>query len=89
MRTAKIYLDGSGGKNYRRRVASYFRKSLNKTDSRVSEFKLVDSETDVLIQLADMVAGAIRKKYDSGKDDYFKLFKNKIEDLWEYTKNDP
>jgi len=87
MKTARVYLDGGGGRNYRKRTVSYFRKSLNKTGRKMSDFKFVDSETDNLIQLADMVAGAIRKKYNTNKDDYYKLFKKKIENLWEYTEN--
>jgi hypothetical protein len=84
MKNAKVYLDGSGGKNYRLRSAAYFRKELNKTGRKLSEFKLVDSKTDNLIQLADLIAGAICRKYEKGDGLYFKITKSKIDDLWEY-----
>ncbi|MCL2085604.1 DUF3800 domain-containing protein [Candidatus Saccharibacteria bacterium] len=87
MREAKIYLDGSSGKNYRKQSASYLRKELNKTIRRMAEFRTVSSRSDTLIQLADMIAGAIRRKYDKTKSDKvncLRYISDKIEDIWEY-----
>ena len=84
MKDAKVYLDGKAGKNYRLRSGSYLRKELNKASHRLEELKFVDSKADVLIQLADMMAGAIRRKYEYDDAELFKLIKSKIEDTIEY-----
>jgi hypothetical protein len=50
-------------------------------------FKFRDSKSDVLIQLADMIAGSIRRSYEKDKTDsqkYKKLIQDKIEDEWEF-----
>jgi hypothetical protein len=89
MKNANIYLDGGGGKNYRKRSAGYLRQELNKVSHKMSNFKFVDSKTDNLIQIADMVAGSIRRQYDISKTDseaYFEIIRAKVEDIWEYSK---
>ncbi|MCL2001920.1 DUF3800 domain-containing protein [Candidatus Saccharibacteria bacterium] len=87
MREAKIYIDGSSGKNYRKQSASYLRKELNKGNHRMAELKMVNSTSDTLIQLADMVAGATRRKYEKDKVDTvncLRYIKDKVDDIWEY-----
>jgi hypothetical protein len=47
--------------------------------------KLVDSKSDELIQMADMIAGCIRRSYDTSKSDanvYKDSIKKHIEDEW-------
>ena len=89
MNSARIKLDGSGSKDFRRRSTSNLRKSLNRGGKyRVASFGLEDSRDSALIQLADMVAGSIRAKYDPDKKikkDYLKMLKSKIDDIWEYN----
>jgi len=85
---AHIHLDGKAENEYKRAVRTYFRQHLNVTKKTVEKFKFVDSKTDNLIQLADMVAGAIRRTTETDKSDhdrYYKIIKSKIVDLW---KND-
>lgn len=88
MKNASIKLDGSGSKDFRRRSTSNLRKSLNNGElHRVASFIFADSRNDNLIQLADMVAGAIRVKFDPDKKakvDYFSKFKDKVDDIWHY-----
>jgi hypothetical protein len=84
VKNARVYIDGGGGKNYRRRSGSYLRQELNKTTTRIGEIKFVDSKTDVLVQLVDMIAGAVRRKYERGEDEFFKFIKSKIEGIEEY-----
>lgn len=51
----------------------------------MKDCKLIDSKTDELIQLADMIAGSIRRSYDTSKADsqeYKKIIKKHIEDEW-------
>lgn len=87
MYSANIYLDGKAGKNYRNRSVAKIRQALNKSNQRMVSLKLEDSKNDVLIQLADMVAGSIRVKYDpekSIKRDYLATIVNKIEEIYSY-----
>ena len=84
---ARVYLDGSAGKDYRNRAASYLRRELNKGSRKISGLRFVDSKTDNLIQLSDMIAGSIRRKYDLTKADrheYCGIIKPKMEDVWHY-----
>ncbi len=88
MDAAKVWLDGSGSKDFRRRSTSSLRKSLNRSNKRkISSFSLEDSRNSSLIQLADMVAGSIRVKYNPDKKikrDYLHIVAHKISDIWEY-----
>lgn len=48
---------------------------------------LVDSKGNVLIQMADMIAGSIRRFYDPAKTDakiYKSIVKKHIEDEWKF-----
>lgn len=89
MRGAQIKLDGSGSKDFRRRSTSNLRKTLNQNKQyKVADFALEDSRDSALIQLADMIAGSIRAKYDPDKkikQDYLRIIKTKIDEIWEYN----
>ncbi len=48
---------------------------------------MVDSQSNILIQMADMIAGSIRRSYEKGKTDqldYRQIIKIKIENCWEF-----
>lgn len=83
---AKIKIDGSGDRIFRKSFTAYLRKELNQGDRYVvKNCKLVDSKNNVLIQMADMVAGAVRRSYDEGKKDravYKEIISRQIEDEW-------
>jgi hypothetical protein len=85
---AKIRIDGSGDRVFRRSFVSYLRRELNGNEKKiVQNCKLVDSKSDVLIQLADMVAGAIHRSYQRDKTDsqvYKNIIKKRIEDEWNF-----
>lgn len=67
---AKIRIDGSGDRNFRRSFLGYLRRELNSKDKKIlANCKLVDSKTNVLIQMADMIAGSINRYYDAAKTD--------------------
>lgn len=55
----KIYVDGESGNNYRRNVRTYLRKNI--TNGEIDKLIYRDSNAEILIQLADMVAGVVRK----------------------------
>lgn len=83
---AKIKIDGSGDRIFRKSFTAYLRKELNHGDKHVvKNCKLVESKNNVLIQMADMVAGAIRRSYDVSKKDktvYKTIISSHIEDEW-------
>lgn len=81
---AKVRIDGGGDRVFRRNFLSYLRKQLNTKEQRViKNCKMVDSKGNVLIQMADMIAGAVRRSYDVNKNDhkrYISIIKKHIED---------
>ena len=84
MKMARISLDGSGNKSFRKKSTAKIRQATNKKSRRMVEFRLVDSKDSVLIQLADMIAGAIMAKYDRTKrlkHDYLRMLKSQIDDI--------
>lgn len=88
---ASIKIDGSGDRVFKRNFSSYLRKNLNFSDKKIiKNFKFIDSKENVLIQLADMVAGSERRyfEYRNGlKTDaeiYRNIIKRKIDDEWEF-----
>lgn len=88
IKNAKIRLDGLGEREFRRSLLVYLRKELNTRENKVlNDLKFVDSNKNVLIQLADMIAGSIRRYYEGEKIDY-ELYKaeinRKIDNIWEF-----
>ncbi len=82
---ARVKIDGSGDRIFRKNFLSYLRKNLNsKEKTIIKNCKLVDSKGNVLIQLADMVAGAIRRSCDGKEEDvcYKNIIKKQLEDEW-------
>lgn len=83
---AKIKIDGSGDRIFRRSFLTYLRRELNSKQRKViKNCKLVDSKGNVLIQMADMVAGSIRRSYDKNKNDskiYKDIIKKHIDNEW-------
>jgi len=88
---AKIRIDGSGDRVFKRNFSVYLRKYLNSNDKKIiKNLRFVDSKESVLIQLADMVAGSERRYFeykDGLKTDaeiYRSIIKKKIDDEWEF-----
>jgi hypothetical protein len=85
---ASIKIDGSGDRIFRKTFLSYLRKQLNTGEAKIiKKCKLVNSKNNVLIQLADMVAGGARRFYDKEKTDhdvYKNIIKKHIEDEWKF-----
>lgn len=87
IQNARIRIDGRGDREYKRTAGSYFRRQLNGAGDVVVDVKFVDSSSDALIQLADMVAGAIRRDESNEKRDsadYVSAFRKKIQDIWRF-----
>lgn len=83
---AKIRIDGSGDRVFRRNFLTYLRKQLNSKQKKIMKnCKILDSKTDELIQMADMIAGSIRRSWNRDKEDhrlYKAIIKKHIEDEW-------
>jgi hypothetical protein len=68
---ATVIIDGSGSRQFRRQLSAYLRKRVNapKDGSRhIHKVKLQDSQQNHLLQMADMVCGAVARSF-TPKDD--------------------
>jgi hypothetical protein len=87
LRDAKIVIDGFGSRASRLALKTAFRRSLPASALRSVEFK--DSKSDVLVQLADMCAGAIARAHSTDRtraDRWLKVLRKskRIDDIWEF-----
>jgi hypothetical protein len=67
---ATVVIDGSGSREFRRQLGSYLRKRVNEpAGSRfIRKVKVQDSRKNNLVQLADMVCGAVARSYTPKED---------------------
>jgi len=80
---AKIRIDSSSGKIFQREATNYLHKQLKNLKLQI---KFIDSKKDNLIQLADMLCGAINRHYMYGreKSQWLAKVKQRIKDIWEF-----
>ena len=85
---ARIRIDGSGDRIFRKSFITYLRKQLNSDQKKIMrDCRLVDSKSNVLIQMVDMIAGSVRRSYDPDKDDkgvYKKIVAKHIASEWQF-----
>lgn len=83
---AKIKIDGSGDRIFRKSFVSYLRQQLNSEELKVFKHcKLVDSKENKLIQMADMIAGTIKRSYEKPDGAILKkIIYGKIQDEWQF-----
>lgn len=87
---SKIKLDGTADRTYRQQASTYLLRELNSPESKmISSIRFVKSHTNMLIQLADMVAGAINRDGQKDKKDAqicLQMLRKskKIESLWDF-----
>jgi len=83
---ASVKIDGSGDRLFRKNFLTYLRKQVNQKDKQIMrKCRLIDSKNNVLIQMADMVAGSIRRSCEKDRKDcavYKGIIKKHIEDEW-------
>lgn len=82
---AKLRVDGRGSHEFKRSVTTYLRLNLPKGTLDTLRFR--NSQSDVLIQMADIIAGSIHRSYQPRKDkgDYISKIKRKHEgNVWEF-----
>lgn len=69
---ATVVIDGSGDREFRRQLKSYLCRTINDPQAatvRIKKLKLQDSHRNNLLQLADMICGAVARSF-SNKDDH-------------------
>jgi hypothetical protein len=78
---ARVKIDGRASREFRSDLARHWREHL--VDFKVENIKFAESHSDNLIQLADMVAGAIARSYRQGErkdaDRWRQMLASKIE----------
>lgn len=81
---AKLRVDGSGDRAFKNAFKTYLRQKLE--TGVIESAKSVDSKADSLIQLADMIAGAVYRAHHPDRPDtaFLERVRHKIEDLWAF-----
>lgn len=80
---ARLRMDSHGERKLRRELMAYLRREIG--SGVIRDIKNRDSKRDVLIQLADMVAGSLRKAHDKEGSDaatYKTIIEERIEDIF-------
>ena len=71
LRDAVVVIDGSGSRVFQRQLVTYLRRGINPRtpgDSHIRKIKIEDSHRNNLLQLADMVCGALARSYGNKPD---------------------
>lgn len=83
---ARVKIDGSGDREFKRELGAYLKREAG--EGKIASVKFAESHRDNLIQLADMVAGAIARSYREGDrnahDRWRKMLGDKIRNIWDF-----
>ena len=85
LKDAIVKIDGSGDREFKRKMQKYLTAQLK--HKAIKSFKFINSEKDNLIQLADMVTGAIARSYKKDRSDndrWRKMIEDKIKNCWDF-----
>ena len=66
LKDAIVVIDGNGSRQFKRELTTYLRKKAG--SGTIKKVKLNASHSDPLLQLADMVAGAVNRSFTARKD---------------------
>lgn len=84
LNNASVKIDGKGDRKFKRELTKYLRRELGSI--KIKKVILVKSHSDNLIQLVDMVTGALARPYrcpdKDNSDRWRNMIKSKIENLW-------
>lgn len=72
LHNATVVIDGSGSRKFRRELSAYLRKRINSPgdgSKLVQKVKLQDSKNNNLLQMADMVCGAVARSFKRDRED--------------------
>ena len=81
---AKVVIDGSGDREFRRMLESSLRRQVG---DRLKSVTFGNSRNDCLVQLADMCVGAIARSYRTDRRDasrWRQMLRPRINDIWDY-----
>ncbi len=85
IKKAKLRFDKRGEQRIRNELRSYLSHELdNKNKHIFADLKFVDSKENILIQLADMVAGCIASYYKEKDKDLLRIIRKRVENIWEF-----
>jgi len=75
---ATVVIDGSGSREFRRQLGSYLRKRVNDQQEcrYIGKVKIQDSQKNNLVQMADMVCGAVARSYT--QKDYAQTYRQLV-----------
>lgn len=86
LENAIVKIDGQGSKIFKKSFSSYVKREVSK--EKIAKIKFVDSEKDVLVQLADMIVSGYSRPYNNpNKKDankYRDMISSKIESVWNF-----
>ncbi len=85
IKNAKVVIDGSGDREFKKYLTSSLRKNLN--PNAIKSLKMKNSNDDVLIKLADMCVGAIARSYKTDKKNsgrWRQMLSKRINDVWDF-----
>ncbi len=81
-----ITIDGRAGKRYANEIRAYLRQALKENGVERTRIYLTDSRKNSLIQLTDIVAGAVARSYREEKTDrhtYIQALGTKVAAIYE------
>jgi hypothetical protein len=67
LQQASVTIDGSGDRLFRKQLQTYLKAKINTDKETIKRVKLESSHSNNLLQLADMVCGAVARSYKTGK----------------------
>lgn len=85
---ARIKIDGSGDRRFKNELNVYLRRQLQQ--GQVRSIRFAESHRDNLVQLADMVSGAIYRSYRAHERKHAERWRRmlaeagQLEDVWEF-----
>jgi len=82
---ARVVIDGSGERTFRRDLQSHLRKHSG--DGAIRDIRMKASHGDPLVQLADMCVGAIARSFRQDRADHDRwkrALRGKIDDIWSF-----
>lgn len=87
LENASVKVDGSGDREFKQELYKYLKRNLG--EGKISKFRFVDSKSDLLIQLSDMVSGAIYHSYrrDCAKmnqGEWRHALRRHIQNVWDF-----
>lgn len=81
LENSSIYVDGNYPKKYKQKIQKYMNNNIVFDNYNL---RFINSRTNLMIQMADMAAGAIFQYYERGDDSFYKLIQPKLKSQWNY-----